>query len=64
MRSLVDYFVNENMEKLKDVYYVCEVRLFAPTFEERMTYPDTQSIFDLSDYSMVKPYYSHQVNSI
>ncbi|RHH14421.1 hypothetical protein DW228_06365 [Bacteroides fragilis] len=64
MRSLVDYFVDENLEKLKDVYYVCEVRLFAPTLEERMTYPSIQSIFDLSDYSTVKPYYSHQINYI
>lgn len=62
MRSLVDYFVHENMEKLRDVYYLCEVRLFAPPLEERRTYPSIQSIFDLSGYYSVKPYYSHTVH--
>ncbi len=61
MRSLVDYFVHENMEKLQNVYYTCGVRLFAPPLEERQTYPTIQSIFDLSDYNSVKPYYSHTV---
>lgn len=61
LRYLVDYFTGENMDKLNDVYYVCEARLFSPLLPERQSYPTVESLFDLSAYGEVKPYYSHTV---
>lgn len=63
LRYLVDYFLDEKMERLKDVYYVCETRLFSPPLSERLSYPTVESLFDLSDYREVNPYYSHTVNT-
>lgn len=63
LRYLVDYFIGENMDKLNDVYYVCEARLFSPPLHERQSYPMVESLFDLSAYGEVRPYYSHTVTT-
>lgn len=53
-----DGFVHGNA----DCYFECSIRLFTPPLEERKTYLNVKSLFDLSDWFETKPYYTQTVN--
>lgn len=56
------YFDNDKIPEIKDGYFVCSIRRFVPPLEERQSYPTIESLFDLSDWLSVEPYYVQTIN--
>lgn len=62
LNYFTEYFEEVDFSKTQDSYFVCTIRHFAPPLEERQNYPAAESLFDLSDWLSVEPYYVQTVN--
>lgn len=62
MEYFAEYFADADFQKMQDSYFVCSIREFEPSPEERESYPTIESLFDLSDFLSVEPYYVQTVN--
>mgnify|MGYP000455860360 FL=1 len=62
MEYFAEYFADADFYKMQDSYFVCSIRRFEPSLEERQGYPTIESLFDMSDFLSVEPYYVQTVN--
>lgn len=62
MEYFAEYFADADFQKMQDSYFVCSIREFEPSLEERESYPTIESLFDMSDFLSVEPYYVQTVN--
>lgn len=62
LEYFVHYFDDDKISEIKDSYFVCSIRRFVPSFEERQSYPTIESLFDLSDWLSFEPYYVQTIN--
>lgn len=62
IKYFADYFADADFQKMQDSYFVCSIRRFEPSLEERQGYPTIESLFDLSDFLSVEPDYVQTVN--
>lgn len=56
------YFDDDKISEIRDGYFVCSIRRYAPSLEERQSYPTIESLFDLSDWLSVEPYHVQIIN--
>lgn len=62
LEFIAHYFDDDKMPEIKDGYFVCSIRRYVPSLEERQSYPTIESLFDLSDWLSIEPYYVQTVN--
>lgn len=62
LEYIAHYFDDDKMPEIKDGYFVCSIRRYVPSLEERQSYSTIESMFDLSEWLSIEPYYVQTVN--